>query len=65
MKDLTPGLLVTMSDKKYNPTAEPPHMEVNRHLMATRAVQGRADMIVQVCCMFAGGRASPGITKAA
>ena len=50
MKDPMPGLLVIMADKKYNPTAEPPYMDANRHSKATGAVNGRADVIEQVCC---------------
>lgn len=50
MKDPMPGLLVTMADKKYNSTVEPPYMDANRHSKATRAVKERADVIEQVCC---------------
>ena len=50
MKDPMPGLLVTMADKKYNSTVEPPYMDANRHSKATRAVKGRVDVIEQVCC---------------
>ena len=48
MNDPMPGLLVTMADKKYNPTAEPPYMDANRHSKGTGAVKGRADVIEQV-----------------